>query len=190
MQKYIKLSDYAKQNCIKYLAAWNRFNAGKIKGAFIDEHGRIRIPIDETENKNKCVVYARVSSNDRKESLLSQQQMLENYATLNGFELVKSIKEIGSGMNDNRSKLITILESDGWDVLIVENKDRLTRFGFNYIETLLKKMGKKIIVVNNTEDNNDLMQDLISVIYSFSARMYGLRRKKNKEEIIKFLETK
>lgn len=64
-----------------------------------------------------------------------------------------------------------------------------TNFGFNYIETLLNINNKKIIVVNRTDDDKtDLMQDLISIIYSFSARMYGLRKKKNKEDIIKFLE--
>lgn len=72
---------------------------------------------------------------------------------------------------------------------IVENKDRLTRFGFNYIETLLNINNKKIIVVNRTDDDKtDLIQDLVSIIYSFSAIMYGLRKKKNKEDIIKFLE--
>jgi predicted site-specific integrase-resolvase len=70
----------------------------------------------------------------------------------------------------------------------VENKDRLTRFGFNYIETMLTLMGKKIIVVNKVDDDKtDLIQDLVSIIYSFSARIYGLRKKKNKQEIIEFL---
>jgi len=71
----------------------------------------------------------------------------------------------------------------------VENKDRLTRFGFNYIKELLALQNKQIVVVNQTDDYKiDLMQDLISIICSFSARVYGLRRKKNKEEIIKILE--
>ncbi len=98
-------------------------------------------------------------------------------------------KEIGSGLNDSRSKLIKLLKQPDWDILIVENKDRLTRFGFNYIETLLNINKKKIIVTNRVDDDKtDLIQDLISIIYSFSARMYGLRKKKNKEDIIKFLE--
>lgn len=64
-------------------------------------------------------------------------------------------------------------------------KDRLTRFWFNYIKTLCESKGKKIIVTNASEnDKEDLMKDLISIIYSFSARMYGLRRKKNKQDII------
>ena len=75
-----------------------------------------------------------------------------------------------------------IVKRTDWSILLVENKYRLTRFGFNNIKTLLEQQGKKIIVINDTDDNkDDLMNDLISVIYSFSTRMYGLRRKKNKE---------
>lgn len=92
-------------------------------------------------------------------------------------------------MNDNRTILNKILKNPDWDILLVENKDRLTRFGFNYIQTLLENNGKTILVVNNADnDKEDLMKDLISVIYSFSARMYGLRRKKSKQEIIDFIE--
>lgn len=189
-QKYLKLSEYASINRIKYRAAWNRFNNGKIKNAFIDEYGKILIPINDDSNVTNCVCYARVSSNDRKDSLASQQKRLEEFANLKGFNIIKSYKEIASGMNDNRSELNKILNSDDWKYLIVENKDRLTRFGFNYIKTLLEKNNKGIIIINQTDDDKqDLMKDLISVIYSFSARMYGLRRRKNKEEIIKFIES-
>lgn len=101
------------------------------------------------------------------------------------------MKEVGSGVNDNRKKLKKLLEADDWGIIIVEHKDRLTRFGFNYIEILLNKEGRKIEVVNMAEDEkSDLMTDLISIIYSFSAKMYGLRRSKRKtEEIIKCIES-
>ena len=70
-------------------------------------------------------------------------------------------------------------------LIVVEHKDRLTRFGFNYIETFLKMQGRQLEVVNLAENGKeDLMQDLVSIIYSFSARMYGQRRAKRKTEII------
>ena len=74
----------------------------------------------------------------------------------------------------------------------MEHKDRLTRFGFNYIEVLLKNRGKEIEVVNlSTNDESNLMEDLISIIYSFSARIYGLRRSTRKtEKIIEVLNQK
>jgi predicted site-specific integrase-resolvase len=189
-QKYLKLSEYANIHRIKYRAAWNRFKEGKIEGSFTDEFGKILIPIKKEESiQKKCVIYARVSSNDRKDSLKSQQQRLEEFAIANGYEIIKSVKEIASGMNDNRPKLNELIEMDGWNYLIVENKDRLTRFGFNYFRNLLKKSNKEIVVINTSEnDNEDLIKDLISIIYSFSARMYGLRKRKNKRQIIDFLE--
>ena len=188
---YEKLSDYAKRYGVTYRTAWNRYKKNKIENAFEDNTGHIIIPIKDTitENKTYVALYARVSSNDRKKSLEDQLKRLENYSISNGYNISHSIKEIGSGMNDNRNKLSNLLLKDDWNILIVENKDRLTRFGFNYIELLLNKLNKKIIVVNkNDNDKSDLMADLISIIYSFSARMYGLRKRKKKDDIKEFLE--
>lgn len=186
----MKLSDYAKMKSVTYRTAWNWFIKGKLPKAYKDEFGHVYIKMDDETRNNKTIVYARVSSNERRKSLLEQQARLENYATMNNLDLIDSYKEIASGMNDSRPILNKILERDDWDVLLVENKDRLTRFGFNYIKTLCETKGKKILVTNTTEDDKeDLMKDLISIIYSFSARMYGLRRRKNKEEIIKFIES-
>jgi putative resolvase len=191
-KRYKKLSEYAKERSVTYRTAWNHYKSGKIPGAFADDLGNILIPIFKSDKDNKDIkvsIYARVSSNDRKNSLDEQLNRLTNYSINNGYKIIHSIKEIGSGMNDSRNKLEKLLLKDDWDVLIIENKDRLTRFGFNYIELLLNKMGKEIIVVNESDnDKEDLMKDLISIIYSFSARMYGLRRRKNKQEIIDFIK--
>ena len=188
--KDIKLSDYAKMKSVTYRTVWNRFKQGKLPNAYMDEFKHIYVKLEDSNCSNKTIVYARVSSNDRKESLKEQQARLENYATLNNLMVIDSFKEIASGMNDSRPILTKILERDDWDILLIENKDRLTRFGFNYIKTLCESKGKKIIVTNASEnDKEDLMKDLISIIYSFSARMYGLRRKKNKQDIIKFIES-
>lgn len=190
-QRYYKLSEYARNHSITYQSAWNRYNAGKIAGAFLDETGHVLIPLFvEDKNLNRVAIYSRVSSNEAKKDLERQKQRLESYAINFGYNIVYSVKEVGSGVNDSRSKLSKLLMQDDWDVLIVENKDRLTRFGFNYIELLLNKYGKKIVVVNQTsDDKTDIMNDLISIIYSFSARMHGLRKRKNKQEIIDFIES-
>ena len=104
-QKYIKLSEYATIHRIKYRAAWNRLKKGLIKNAFTDEFGKILIPIENKKEKLSCVIYARVSSNDRKNSLIEQQKRLENFANINNFSIVKSVREVGSGMNDDRKIL-------------------------------------------------------------------------------------
>lgn len=177
---YYKLSDYAKKFNVTYRTAWNRFNKGLIDDAFKDELGNILIPIKglDTNKYTKVALYARVSSNDTKDNLDRQLNRLRDFATSNGFIIVHETKEIASGMNDSRPKLGKLLTYEDWDVLIVENKDRLTRFGFNYIETMLNTKNKEILVVNKTEENEkkDLIEDLVSIIYSFSARIYGLRK--------------
>lgn len=184
----MKLSDYAKKNLVCYKTAWNRYKAGKIKNTYLDETGHIII--DNSSNlKNRAIVYARVSNNNRKESLTDQQKFLETYCSNKGYDIIASYKEIASGMNDDRKILQKILQLDTWDILVIENKDRLTRFGFNYILTLLEKEGKRIEVVNKSDnDKQDLISDLVSIVYSFSARLYGKRKAKRKEHIEKFIK--
>lgn len=184
--KYKKLSQYAKDNGLCYHTAFNHFQKGLIRNCKQLDTGTILVGYNEDKdikivNNARAIVYSRVSSNDMKKNLERQQERLNQYAISKGYTIVKSIKEISSGMNDNRPKLKLILNSSNFDILIVEHKDRLTRFGFNYIETLLNKDNKRIEVVNLAEnDNTNLMEDLISIIYSFSARMYGQRRYKRK----------
>lgn len=193
MKRYIKLSEYAKNHSVTYRTAWNRFNAGKIPNSFKADDGHVVIEVINNKNidLSKVAIYTRVSSNENKKNLEAQTIRLKNYAMAKGYQITHVVKEVGSGINDNRKKLKKLLEADDWGIIIVEHKDRLTRFGFNYIEILLNKEGRKIEVVNMAEDEkSDLMTDLISIIYSFSAQMYGLRRSKRKtEEIIKCIES-
>lgn len=189
MKQYIKLSEYASKKSVCYKTAWNHFKSGKLINAIQDDFGNILVEDSVEINIKNAIVYARVSNHPRKQSLIDQQKFLETYCSTKNYNIVGSYKEIASGMNDTRSQLIKILERDDWNILVVEHKDRLTRFGFNYIQTLLKKSGKTIEVVNLTDtDNHDIMSDLISIIYSFSARIYGKRKAKRKESIKQFLE--
>ena len=185
------LKEYALENRIGYRTAWNRFKAGKIEGATKTETGRVRLAEKPVAVEPKVAIYARVSSSENKSNLKSQAERLENYARALGWEVVSVTSEIGSGVNDKRKKLEQLLKQKDWNILVVEHKDRLTRFGFNYIETLVELSGKRIEVVNVADDDKaDLMQDLVAIIYSFSARMYGLRRAKRKtEHIISTLES-
>jgi len=182
----MRLREYAKKNGITYQTAWNHFKAGKIKEAYKLSSGTVIVP-EEDENSlpKKCLLYARVSSYQQKDDLLRQKERLENYANVNGKIIFKSVEEIGSGLNDNRQKLNTFLKNKQYNEIIIEHKDRLTRFGFNYIEMLCNEQGKTITIINQNENKNDLIQDFISVITSFCARIYGNRRSnKIKENII------
>ena len=101
------------------------------------------------------------------------------------------VKEIASGVNDSRPKLLALLKDRQATRIVVEHKDRLTRFGFRYLETLLEIQGRTIEVVNVAEnDKEDLIADLVAIVYSFTARLYGQRRAKRKtKRIVQELQT-
>lgn len=157
------------------------FHDGKIPGAWQIDTGSIFVPDDILDNKNtkpeKTVIYARVSSHDQKDDLNRQAERLQNYCINNGYTIHSVEKEIASGVNDNRKKLLKILLDKDVTRIVVEHKDRLTRFGFNYIQSLCDRENIELIVVNRSDnDKTDLVEDLVSIVTSFCARLYGNRR--------------
>jgi predicted site-specific integrase-resolvase len=183
----MKLSTYAKSKGISYQTAWKMWKRGELNASQLPSG---TIIVDTNEPKTSGVaIYARVSSTENKSNLDSQAERLVRYCEAKGYQIISITKEVGSGINDNRKKLIKLLNEDNYSLIIVEHKDRLTRIGFNYLQVLLEKQGKSIEVVNlATEETEDLMTDFISIITSFCARIYGLRRSKRKtENIIKEL---
>lgn len=176
----------AKQVGVSYRTAWRWYKEGSIPGYQLPS-GTIIVTLSESNtNPAKVVaIYCRVSSAKAKDNLNRQAERLSHYAEAKGYKIYKVVKEIGSGLNDNRKQLTNLLEDDKYNVLLVEHLDRLARFGTNYMRIILSKCGKELEVVNLAENGRDeLMQDLVSIIYSFSARMYGLRRAKRKTEKI------
>lgn len=188
----MKLSEYARRIGVSRHTAYRWFKRGEIPNAIQLPSGTIYIPdeIFDTElkqDRGQTIVYARVSSSkQRNTNLETQAERLTQFAIANGWVVDKVIKEVGSGLNDERKKLVELLLSDEPIArIIVEHKDSLTRFGFNYLEILAKKQGFEIIVVNQTvTDQEDLMQDFASIVTSFCARLYGGRRAKQKTEAI------
>lgn len=148
------------------------------------------LPMKELPTTAKVAVYTRVSSSENKSNLDSQAERLVAYCTVRGYQVSKVVKEIGSGVNDTRPKFLALLADPSIRRIVIEHKDRGTRFGFRYIETLLKTYGREIEVVNQAENSTeDLLTDLTSIIYSFCARLYGQRRAKRKtEKIVQELE--
>lgn len=188
----MKLSEYARRIGVKRHTAYRWFKRGEIPNAVQLPSGTIYVPdeIFETDLKSKqgiTVVYARVSSPEqRKTHLETQAERLTQFAIANGWVVDKIIKEVGSGLNDEHKKLTELLLSDEPIArIIVEHKDRLTRFGFNYLEILAKKQGFEIIIVNPTvTDQEDLMQDFASIITSFCNHLYSSHNAKRKIEML------
>ncbi|MCW5968600.1 MAG: IS607 family transposase [Blastocatellales bacterium] len=184
----MKLSHYAKQLGVTYRTAWNWYNAGKLSGyqtptgtIIVTETNAVSA---QTPNKStKTVVYARVSAAENKSNLESQTRRLLDYCAAKGYQVEQVVREIGSGVNDRRPRLLKLLRDESVGRIVVEHKDRLTRFGFNYLEALLKMQGREIEVINLTENGKeDLVEDFAAIVTSFCARLYGQGRSKRKTE--------
>lgn len=180
-----KLSQYAKKYDVGYRTVWNWVKQGKVK-AERTETNRLVIVEDEDKQVNDAVaIYARVSSSENKNNLIKQRERLENYCAAKGYKVMKVVEEIGSGLNDNRKKLESLLMDESIKKIVVEHSDRFSRFGMNYISKLLQMQGREIEVINEqSNDRDDLMQDFVSIVTSFCARLYGLRRNKRRTEKI------
>lgn len=179
----MKLSTYAKLKDVHYLTAYRWWKEGRLKGEQLDT-GTIVVENDALPKRPEGVItYSRVSSSENKINLESQNQRLADYCAAKGYRIIDQIIEIGSGVNDNRKKLNLLLEREDYNRIVVEHKDRLTRFGFNYLKILFNKLGVELEVINETDGvKEDLIQDFVSIITSFCARIYGLRRSKRKTE--------
>lgn len=187
----MKLSDYAKEKGISYQTAWRMWKRGELDAERLPS-GSVIVNVKKSSHNlvNKVAIYARVSSSENKSNLDSQAKRLESYCIAKGYQIVRVVKEVGSGVNDYRKLLIKLLEQTDYSLIIVEHKDRLSRVGFNYLKVLLIQTGRDIEVVNLAEERkDDLMQDFVSIITSFCARLYSLRRRTRKTEcLIKCLE--
>jgi len=138
-------------------------------------------------NQTKNVIYARVSNTKQKHDLESQISTISQYMACNGYIIDDIYQDIASGMNENRdglNKLLNDVIDGNIDNVFITYKDRLTRFGFGYIENMLNKYNTNIVTLNATREEDfqqELTEDLISVIHHFSMKMYSNRRKQLKE---------
>ena len=151
---------------------------------YLDDKGLI---YDDTNSKRHDVIYARVSSNEQKQSGDLDRQAL--YLVENAKDIQNPIilKEVGSGLNDKRKqlqKLLGMISNHEVRNVYITYKDRLTRFGFNYLETMFNACGTSIIVLQDESNektvHDELVEDMMSLIASFSGKLYGMRSKKNK----------
>src|SRR5713226_2824457 len=181
----MKLSQYAKQQGISYRNALRWFRDGTIQGYQAPSGTIIVTEREPMQAVQKVAIYARVSSAEHRANLERQAERLTQYCTARGYQVAQVVKEIASGVTDSRPKLLSLLKDTSITRIVVEHKDRLTRFGFHYIESLLETQGRTLEVVNVAEnDKEDLMADLVAIVSSFTARLEGPRRAKRKTERI------
>lgn len=145
----------------------------------------MRDQADEKPVTGRIALYARVSSVGQKDDLERQVQRLKDYAAAKGYHVSKVVTEIASGLNDQRPKLDKLLSDTSIGTIVVENRDRLTRFGSHYIETLLRAQGRQLEMIFSGDTTDELVDDFVALITSLAARIYGRRQSKRCAEKIK-----
>ena len=188
---------------VKTLQRWDRENILKAKRTPTDRRYYTYDQYLEFKGGNykndirKTVIYTRVSSNGQKDDLKNQVEFLFNFISSKGIIVDEVIQDIGSGLNYNRKKWNKLLDEcmeNKISTIIITHKDRFIRFGYDWFEKFVGKFNVKIIVVNNEllSPQEELVQDIISILHVFSCRIYGLRKYKNKikedDEIVKSLQ--
>ena len=182
----MKLSQYAKKAGISYKTAWRWYKACTLDG-YQTPTGMVvvRDPQMERIGTGRIALYARVSAADQKSDLERQVQRLRDYAAARGYQVAKEVTEIASGLNDSRPKFLKLLADPTIGTIIVEHKDRGTRFGWTSITTLMEAQGRRIEAVFPDETKDDLVNDFVSIITSMAASMYGRRGSRRRAERIK-----
>lgn len=142
------------------------------------------------EAARKTVVYCRVSSPGQKDDLVSQVEAMEEFCRGRGLAVDEWVTEIGGGMNLKRTKLLALMdqiERGEVGTVVIAHKDRLARFGYDYLEYEAVKNGCTFLVANqeSLSPPEEMVQDLLAIVHTFSCRLYGLRRyeKKLKDEL-------
>ncbi len=181
----MRLSQYAKKMGVSYKTAFRWWRAGKLDAYQLDTGTVIvREPVPHAPTTN-VALYARVSSADQKEDLERQMHRLKDYAASRGYHVTKTVSELASGLNESRPKFLKVLTDASIGLIVVEHRDRATRFGLTSIEQLMQMQGRRLEVIFPSDTDNDLGDDFIAVITSMASRISGRRTSKRRAEKIK-----
>lgn len=179
----MRLSEWAKLEGVHYQTAWRWFRDGQLPvPAVRTPSGTIlvEVPRASSTSAGGVAVYARVSSHDQRADLERQVARLSEWATGSGMTVEAVVTEVGSGMNGRRRKLARLLSDASVSTIVVERRDRLARFGVEHLEAALSAQGRRVVVVDEGEVDDDLVRDMTEVLTSFCARLYGRRGAANR----------
>lgn len=178
-----KLSDWAKENGVHYRTAMVWMHEGKLPVSVVRTPGGHYRVVENAAvplTSGKSVLYGRVSSHDQKSDLTRQMERLRSFASGLGLQDMEAVEELGSGLNGKRPKLLKLLADPSVTRIVVEHRDRLARFGVEYIEAALQAQGRSLVVAEAGEQKLDMVQDFIDVVTSMCARIYGRRAASNR----------
>jgi len=176
----MKLSKWAESQGISYKTAWRLWRSGRLPAPAEQLATGTVVVHAEPAAQGGTALYARVSSADQKADLDRQLARLAAFAAQQRLHVVDTVREVGSGLNGHRKGLMRLLRNPAVQTVVVEHRDRLMRFGFEYVESALAATGRRVVVVEPVEFTDDIVRDLHEVIVSMCARLYGKRAAKNR----------
>ena len=157
----MKLSVWAKSKGLRYETAWKMWKTGRLPvPAEQLPTGTIIVHPPVTAPEGGVALYACVSSADQQPDLDRQIARLAVYAAEHRLRVTEIVKEVGSGLNGHRPGLMRLLRTPAVTMVVVEHRDRLIRFGFEYVEAALTAQGRSVVVIDPAEVQNDLVRDV------------------------------
>ena len=183
----MKLSEWARRNGVHYQTAWQWARDGKMPVPVVKTATGRYMVLDQTaEVTGRTVAYCRVSGTDQLAELDRQAARVVTLATGIGLTVTEVVGEVGSGMDGNRPKLARLLRDASVGVIVVERRDRLSRFGLEQLSAALEATGRRIVVIDDDEAgeagavpgtrvDEELLRDMTEVLTSLCARLYGRR---------------
>ena len=173
----VNLKEWAREQGVHPVTAYRWFREGKLP---VPARRAGRLILVDPDPKpvpvgGMVAAYCRVSSADQKDDLERQIGRVVAEATGRGLAVGKVVSEVGSGMNGHRRKLTKLLSDPAVTVIVVEHRDRITRFGFERLAASMSACGRRIVVLDATETSDDLLRDVTEVLTSLCACLYGRR---------------
>jgi putative resolvase len=179
----MKLSEWAAQQGVHYQTAWRWWKRGTLpvparqlaSGTIL-----VEAPASPVGTAGRTVVYARVSAHDQRGDLDRQVSRVMAWASEQRLGVQEVVREVGSGLNGRRPKLARLLADPQVTTIVVEHRDRLARFGVEQLQAALSAHGRRVLVADVGEATDDLVRDMVEVLTSFCARLYGRRGARNR----------
>ena len=173
----MRLADWAKQQGVPYITAYRWYREGKIPARKVG--GLVLVDVPKATS-GIVAVYARVSSADQKADLDRQVARVTTWAAEEGMAVGRVVTEVGSALNGHRKKFLRLLSDPNVATVVVEHRDRFARFGAEYVEAALAAQGRRLLVVDPAEVDDDLVRDVTEILTSLCARLYGRRAAANR----------
>jgi putative resolvase len=177
----VKLAEWARRNGVHPQTAYRWFREGTMPvPARRLPSGTIMVDVVGDDTQGQVVVYARVSSADQRADLDRQVARVAAWVTGQDMAVSRVVTEVGSALNGRRKKFLGLLRDPNVTTIVVEHRDRFARFGAEYVEAALAAQGRRLLVVDPAEVDDDLVRDVTEILTSLCARLYGHRAAANR----------